>query len=390
MKRPCPALISALALAALASAACADGGAPSLSASCGLTLCAVDDDESDFDPATVDIATGPGKADAADEVAAAIVAATADGALSAADVEAAFEAAGASVTVDEIRVIRDALEATSYTVEADARARAEALAIVTNITAADERAALAAGETFAGDMLPEPVRAFLAKARLSGAIAFDVAEKDEDGEGVWTHYPSVSPAIGNMAFDYTEVTPEALAADLADLDVEYRAIIGEETVTSPYGESYKQARYEPRKGGTGHIFAHYDEVHHPDLYARGGQGQKWANNFVILSDGTFHCLPAARRDVNQRLILTNPALARGKRVLWMGHLDVRAGEVVGVELSGRLSKLAGKGKAVFIDALGLLEAWGFRLAPGLDIDWGNTESGVPERRDGVIVAPSEP
>ncbi len=381
--------ISALIVPVLALGACAESD-PTGVTTCGPVMCTVSDDESDFDPGAIDLATSPGKADAAEEVAAAIVAATSDGELSATDIETAFEAAGDSVTVDEIRVIRDALSSTSYTVSPDAETRAETLALVSNIADAEERRALEAGETFSGGQIPEAVKTFLAKARLSGAIAFDVNEKDADGEGVWTHYPSISPAVENMAFDYTEITPEALADDLADTDVEYQAIIGEETVKSPYGQEYKQARYETRKGGTGNIFAHYDEVYHPDIYARGGQGQKWANNFAILSDGTFHCLPAARRDVNQRLILTNPALARGKHLLWMGHLDVREGEVVGIELSGRLSKLAGKNKAVFIDALGLLEAWGFRIAPGLDIDWGNTEAGVPQRKDGVVVAPTEP
>jgi hypothetical protein len=126
---------------------------------------------------------------------------------------------------------------------------------------------------------------------------------------------------------------------------------------------------------------------HQDLYARGSAGQKWANNFVILSDGSIHALPAARRDEDNRVILTNPALSRGKQVLYMGHLDVRNGVVQNVEMSGRLSKMAGAGEKTFIDPIAVLQAWGFEMSPNLEasaqrgggVQFSNTSGGTPTR-----------
>ncbi len=126
---------------------------------------------------------------------------------------------------------------------------------------------------------------------------------------------------------------------------------------------------------------------HEDIYARGSSGQKWANNFAILSDGSIHALPAARRDEEGRVILTNPALARGKRVLYMGHLDVRGGVVQNVEMSGRLSRLAAQGEQQFIDPIALIKAWGFEMSPSLTaaaergggIQFSNTADGTPIR-----------
>ena len=145
--------------------------------------------------------------------------------------------------------------------------------------------------------------------------------------------------------------------------------------------------YDRRAGGTGNIAASYDDGMHEDLYARGQSGQKWANNFAILSDGSIHALPAARRDEDGRVILTNPALARGKRVLFMGHLDVRGGVVQNVEMSGRLSRLAGKGDQKFIDPIAVLQAWGFEMSPSLTssaergggVHFSNTSDGTPIR-----------
>jgi hypothetical protein len=48
--------------------------------------------------------------------------------------------------------------------------------------------------------------------------------------------------------------------------------------------------------------------------------------------------------------------------------------------------LAAKGKANFIDPIALLEAWGFEIADGVRISYGNTEDGVPVRENGVITA----
>lgn len=396
MRRIAWATGSLVALLLLTAPACDQGAAPSETGStpaddtaCGIVACGVDEgapDDYDVDQVVVDVEGG--KADAADKVLLKLQEVTADGELSAADVDALWDEAGKKKSVGELNVIREAVDPAlaTYEVTAEATARAEDLGRIANIADEDEVATLLSGESFAGTQIPAAVAQVVANARLRGAVAYDVTEVDDDGETVWTHYPSVSPAVGNMAFDYTEITPQVLADDVADTDVVYNAIIGTETLTTSWGQEYQAAKYEQRKGGTGNILAQYDEVYHPDLYARGTQGQKWANNFAILSDGTIHCLPAARRDINQRLILTNPALARGKRLLFNGHLDVRGGEVMGVELSGRLSKLAAKGKARFIDPIALLEAWGFDIMPGLSVRWGNTSAGTPTIHDGVITS----
>ncbi|MFT7582005.1 MAG: hypothetical protein ACI9MR_003686, partial [Myxococcota bacterium] len=81
---------------------------------------------------------------------------------------------------------------------------------------------------------------------------------------------------------------------------------------------------------------------------------------------------------------TNPHLSRGARMLFNGHLDVRNGIVEGIEMSGRLSKLAAKGKAVFVDPVPLLEAWGFTVSDNVRLRYGNTRSGTPEQADGII------
>ncbi len=393
-RAPAP-LVAALLL--LTAPACDQGAAPAETGStpaddtaCGIVACGVDEsapDDYDVDQVVVDVEGG--KADAADEVLLMLQEVTADGSLSAADVEALWEEAGKKKSKGELNVIREAIDRAlaTYEVTDEAIAKAHNLARIANIADEEEVATLLSGLSFAGTEIPAAVAEVVANARLRGAVAYDVTEVDDDGEQIWTHYPSVSPPVGNMAFEYTEITPQVLADDVADTEVVYNAIIGTETKTTPWGQEYQAVKYEERKGGTGNILAHYDEVYHPDLYARGEQGQKWANNFAILSDGTIHCLPAARRDINQRLILTNPALARGKHLLFNGHLDVRGGEVMGVELSGRLSKLAAKGKARFIDPIALLEAWGFDIMPGLTVRWGNTSAGTPVIHDGIISAP---
>ena len=162
-----------------------------------------------------------------------------------------------------------------------------------------------------------------------------------------------------MTFAYTEITPAALKADIEDVDVVYNKIVGTTTATTTWGQEYKTAKYEEGKGGTGNVLSHYDEVYHEDIYARGRSGQKWANNCAILCDGGLHCLPAARRSEEQNLILTNPALARQERhMLYNGHVDIRDGVIVGIEMSGRLSKLAAKGKATFIDPVAVLQGVG--------------------------------
>ncbi len=64
---------------------------------------------------------------------------------------------------------------------------------------------------------------------------------------------------------------------------------------------------------------------------------------AILADGTLHCLPAARRSEPQDVILTNPALSRGKNMLFNGHITANNGVITSIEMSGRLSKMAAEG-----------------------------------------------
>jgi hypothetical protein len=378
-------------LVALMACAPSETPDPQDDAPCGVRVCDFEDPE-DFDP-TFEEPSPQGKADASDRVSAAVHNATQDGVLDVADLDSLFEASGNTVSRGEIAVIREALfgEDLPYLVEAEAAERGRFLARTANLSEAEASYA-ELDLTYAMSDTPEAVADLLVKARLHGAVAYDVNEVDDDGERVWTPYPATTPAEGNMAFDHTEITPEKLLADLEDDEVEYQAIVGTEEITLSDGSTARQARYEDRRGGTGNIFAHYDEVFHPNIFARGARGQKWANNFAILSDGSVHCLPASRRSHLQDVILTNPHLSRGVRMMYNGHLDVREGVVVGVEMSGRLSKLAAKGKANFIDPIAVLKAWGFEISDGVEVRYGNTRHGIPTRdlENGIITQDETP
>lgn len=309
----------------------------------------------------------------------------ADGELSAQDVKDAFGAAkpdGSSVC--EMAEIRAALRGGRFTVTAEARAAAIDAAYEAGLFAKSLRA-VSGGKTYGGTEIPAAVKALVATAKLHGAVVYDVEAVDEDGEGIYSHYPATAPASGNMAFSYTEITPAALAADKALTGPQVR-INGEETLKNADGSTYQAVTYGTMQGGTGSISANYDEAVHEDLYARGRSGDKWANNFGILSDGSLHCLPAARRSDLQDVILTNPALSRGHQMMFNGHLEVEDGVVTGVEMSGIISKRAARGRDIFVDPIALLKAWGFQIAPGVTVQYGNTERGVPTRNEtrGVI------
>lgn len=350
---------------------------------CGIRVC-TEADISDYEPANLGVDPNA-KADT-QGVELAIRELGEDGVLDIDDVRRVFEEAGGRISDGEIRAIRAGVKNPDVEVTEDALELTYDLAVTANLPA-DEAEEILSGRTFAGTEVPETVTELLREARLAGAVAYDVNEQNSDGEGIWSPYPATTPAIENMAFAYTEITPQALAADIEDTDVEYNRIVGAETATTSWGQEYQQARYEAGVGGTGNILAHYDEVYHPDIFARGRSGQKWANNVAIMSDGTIHCLPASRRSPLQDLILTNPHLSRGKHLLYNGHLDVRDGVVTGIEMSGRLSKRAAKGKAMFINPIALLEAWGFEMSPNLSLRYGNTSDGVPviDEETGLIV-----
>ncbi len=343
-----------------------------------------------------------GKADTAG-VARAVVTLTADGELSADDVDALFDEAGESVSKNEMLVIRDATESTAFDVADDAVRRALENAYNANLLDHEIEQSVDPSVGYGGTKIPEAVRALVSQARLSGAVAFDIRETRGDGEGRWSPYPATTPPIDNMAFDYTVITPEGLAADAADDQITYNAIVGTETTEQcdSFGncQEYEQARYEERTGGTGNIAAHYDEVHHPDLMARGSSGQKWASNCAFLSDGTIHCLPAARRSTLRDLILTNPSLSRCNNyqdyqdachtMMYMGHITASGGVINSLEVSGRVSKRVGSGKNNLIDPIALLDAWGFERTQGLEVHFGNTSEGTPvtNHERGILEAP---
>lgn len=386
----------ALMLAALttATAACQpesdSEGADLNESACGITLCSTPDDVED----TYDVDKLPnevinGKADAVDRVRDTIAEVSADGSIDVLDVQEIVEAMGGKVSVDEMRALGTTMREQADLFEPAAVEFAERMAITANIKG-DERDILLSGKSYADTEIPEAVRQVLVTARLNGAVAYDVNELDDDGEGIWSPYPSVTPPTGNMTFEYTEITPASIKADIDDVDVTYNMIVGTTTATTNWGQEYKAAKYEEGQGGTGNILSHYDEVYHQDIYARGRSGQKWANNCAILADATLHCLPAARRSEAQNLILTNPALARqDKHMLYNGHVDMRDGVIVGIEMSGRLSKLAARGKATFIDPVAVFEAWGFEIAPSVRIRYGNTSRGTPVQVEGQNVIRDE-
>lgn len=335
---------------------------------------------------------------------------TQDGMFDAQDVKEAMASAGNKVDAGEMNAIRDAIldaenvnlerdrfEPSGYHTTMEAFQEAQGLGVRFATmggqlvrTESVEEATTIRDTSFGGTPIPAEVKELLSKAYAEGLVPFDVNDSKRDNvsgevKEVYTHYPSMSAPVENMAFSHTEITPQALKADMADPS-EYNVIVPKRTL-GPGGQSMTEITYEKRSGGTGNIEAHYDEGMHTDLYARGSSGQKWANNVAILSDGTIHCLPAARRDEEGRVILTNPALARGKRLLFMGHLDVRNGVVQHVEMSGRLCKLAASGDQKFIDPIALLKAWGFEMSPSLQassergggVQFSNTSDGTPVR-----------
>lgn len=315
--------------------------------------------------------------------------------LSAKDVEQLFAAAGARVNRSEGTTIlgvveRKVADLGAYAVGDEARARLIDLATTLTLQPASLEA-VKAGKTYADTPAPAAVREVLARARLNGAVAYDVTETNADGEGVYSDYPSITPATQNMRFGWTEVTPAALAADIADTTTRV-CMSWPENVTIGSDE-VSVMRYQLKGKGTGGISSAYDEAHHPirawneavrvqlgypewmrewsvnDLReARNTNGDRWASNCGILADGSIHCLPAARRHAaNSGLILTNPALARGKQMLWNGHLTARNGVITSIGTSGRISRRAAEGRDVFVNPLPLLKAWGFEIAPGVAV-----------------------
>lgn len=361
-----------------------------LTASLSLTACVTQDAPFDSD--------GPGgKADdASSRVTAAINRLTADGVLDENDAAEIFDAAGGNVSEGEMLLIRDALESTRYEVTDGARETSLELARLANLFDVEqELVSDPTAPSYGGSEIPPAVTALIAKARLNGANAYDVRETNGAGDELrWTHYLPTAPNTASTSLEYTEVTPTKLQEDIDAVDLSYNVYARTENGV---------AVYTTRTGGTGSVLSHYDEAFHPDIYSRGSSGQKWANNCAILSDGSLHCLPASRRDENNSAILTNPDLSSCadqeigeetscRHLLYHGHIDIRAGVVVGVEVSGVPSQRVASGKDILVDPIAVLEAWGYETAPGLRIRWGNTSEGTPVRNleRGIIEAPAAP
>ncbi len=226
-------------------------------------------------------------------------------------------------------------------------------------------------KSFGGSKIPDAVKDVVNKALAGGATAYDVRELKPDpvydtshGEpeltlaGKFTPYSQESTARDSLAFSHTELTPAKIEADMNTVQT-YNVITGVKN---------NQATYEKVTGkGNGRITELYDEANHSDTFARGPGGQKYASNFAILADGSVHAVPAARRSkANPGLILTTASLARGKQMLFNGHIHMEGGVVTYVGMSGRLCKQQADGMK-FADPIAIIKAWGFKTAPGLTV-----------------------
>jgi hypothetical protein len=215
------------------------------------------------------------------------------------------------------------------------------------------------------------VKKVVNEALKGGAIAYDVRELKPDPvydtshgdpemtlDGKFNPYSQESNARDSLAFSHTELTPEKIQHDMST----------SQTFNVITGVKNNEATYEKvTMKGSGNITELYDEANHSDTFARGRGGQKYASNFAILADGSIHAVPAARRSkADPGLILTTASLARGKQMLFNGHIHMEKGVVTYVGLSGRLCKLQEEGTK-FVDPIALIKAWGFPMAPGLKV-----------------------
>ena len=239
--------------------------------------------------------------------------------------------------------------------------------------------------SFGGTQIPEAVKELINQAKAAGVEPYDVRDLEKDPaidehdresytvKGAFTPYPQSTTATGTMSFANTEITPEKVKTDM-QTEQTFKVLNGYKTETytdqrTGKTTSYQVPQYkEVTAKGSGNIHAHYDEASHSEMYARSEDGAKYANNYAILADGSLHALPAMRRTESQpNLILTNPSLARGKRMLFNGHIEMRHGVITSIGMSGRIHKLAARGEHKFIDPVPLLKAWGFQVSPNLQV-----------------------
>jgi hypothetical protein len=230
-------------------------------------------------------------------------------------------------------------------------------------------------KTFGGTEIPEAVKNVVNDALKAGAVAYDVRELKPDPvydtshgepevtvEGKFNPYSQQAKAVDTLAFSYTELTPKGIADDM-NTPQTMNVLKGYRGTGQNAVAEFEQVTMK----GNGRITELYDEAHWPDTKARGPGGQKYASNFAILADGSVHAVPASRRSKGDPgLILTTASLARGKQMLFNGHLHMENGVVTDVGMSGRLGKLK-EGGMKFVDPIAILKAWGFTLAPGLTV-----------------------
>ena len=226
-------------------------------------------------------------------------------------------------------------------------------------------------KSFGGSKIPDAVKNAVNAQLKNGATAYDVRELKPDPiydtahgdpeltvEGKFNPYSQESTATDSLAFKHTELTPAKIAEDMNTVQ-KFNVITGVKN---------NQATYEKvSMKGSGNITELYDEANHADTMARGPGGQKFASNFAILADGSMHAVPAARRSKGDPgLILTTASLARGKQMLFNGHIHMEAGVVTYVGMSGRLCKQQKDGMK-FVDPMEIIKAWGFKTTPGLKV-----------------------
>lgn len=263
----------------------------------------------------------------------------------------------------EIDSLRRSAAAANREVEASAvKLTAEATKLLTVGTAT---------KSFGGTEIPDGVKTAVTEMIKNGATAYDVRELKPDPvydtshgepeltvEGKFNPYSQESNAADSLAFKHTELTPAKIAEDMSTVQ-KFNVISGVKN---------NQATYEKAEmKGSGNITELYDEANHSDTFARGRGGQKYASNFAILADGSLHAVPASRRSkADPGLILTTASLARGKQMLFNGHIHMEKGVVTYVGMSGRLCKQQNDGMK-FVDPVEIIKAWGFQTAPGLKV-----------------------
>jgi len=274
-----------------------------------------------------------------------------------ADIEKIFAATGGNVSHSEgMAIFRFFKGQSGFQVPPEMLQKALDYALVWKLKPKEQKA-LQKRISLNGEPIPEEVIRILSWARLAGAIPYDVSSTSG---GNFTPYEQSRRPKGSLAWDYTQITPKSLKADMDD-----RTVVNKIIETSP---SIKYTKSDCANG-RGSIISRYDErsVHsHTDTFARGENCQKWANNCAIMYDGSLHCLPASRRQEGTSLILTNPSLGRRKHMLFNGHINARNGVITYVGMSGRIAKQAADpdGKP-FVDATALIKAWGIKVNPGV-------------------------